>query len=397
MTTRIKTINELISEAVSNFKQVCDKEPTIYCCAPGRVNLIGGHTDYNEGFVLPMALPLVTVCAGAPLNPESKYCRIISSNIEKSKETIKLPIPENYFVSQDAVKGKKWSDYVVGTMLQFQVDQTIPPFALSIASSVPLGGGLSSSAALEVGVFTFLELLCGKPVSKSVEKAIACQNAEHLVGIPCGIMDQFISVMGKQGHMLLVDCKSREATQIPVLDPTVGVLITNSNIRHALGDGAYEDRKQKCEIAAQTMGKRSLRECNLSELNSFRDHMTNEMYERAFHVITEIERTKEAVEALKANDHDRFGKLITQSHISLRDNYQVSCKELDQIVSIANDMDGVFGSRLVGGGFGGCTVTWMKLDKTAEVIDAINKKYEGTATFYVVQASEGARLLSPST
>lgn len=397
MTTVIKSVNELLKEAIEGYRRMCgkDSEPSIFCCAPGRVNLIGGHVDYNEGFVLPMALPMVTVCVGGPTS-STDGCLLTTNAFIRSKpfqvERIQLPVTESYF-DEESNNARKtlWTDYIVATICRFAGH--VKPFAMSIASSVPLGGGLSSSAALEVGVYTFLELLDGETCSKSVTKALACQKAEHLVGIPCGIMDQFVSVMAKSGSLLFIDCRSLSTEDIVLQNTSIGVLITNSNVKHKLSESEYPLRRKMCQEAAKLLGVKSLRDGSLSKLHARKEEISEDMFKRAFHVITEIQRTSEAVTALKNEDHRKFGDLITASHESLRDNFDVSCKELDQLVEIANRVDGVYGSRLVGGGFGGCTVTWLEMDQTQAVIDAIKRQYDGNATFFICQPSEGARML----
>lgn len=272
----------------------------------------------------------------------------------------------------------------------------VPGFSAVIASSVPLGGGLSSSASMEVAFYTFLQQI--KPDDGvEVAKAVACQQAEHShAGVPCGIMDQFVAVLGKKGHALLIDCKSLEATPVPLSDSSLVILITNSNVKHSLTGSEYPTRRKQCEQAAAILGKNSLREATMKELEEAKGRLDEVTYKRALHVIKEIQRTEEAAEALKSAAYKDVGKLMIESHNSLRDLYEVSCPELDELVSAALEVEGVFGSRMTGGGFGGCTVTLLQAHAVEMTIQHIQERYSGNATFYVTTPSEGARVLSLS-
>lgn len=286
-----------------------------------------------------------------------------------------------------------WANYVKGVVQHYTV-KPLPAFKAVIASSVPLGGGLSSSASLEVAVYTFLQQLC-PDAGNQIEKALACQKAEHThAGVPCGIMDQFISVLGKEGHALLIDCRSLEATAVPLADSGLVILITNSNVRHELTGSEYPSRRKQCEEAAVIMGKSSLRDATLQDLEDAKDRLDSVTYRRVCHVIEETERTAKAAEALKSGAYQEFGKLMVESHNSLRDLYEVSCPELDILVTAAMEVDGVFGSRMTGGGFGGCTVTLLQSDATEKTINHIKERYSGSPTFYITTPSDGARVLS---
>uniref|UniRef100_A0A8C4UPJ2 Galactokinase n=1 Tax=Falco tinnunculus TaxID=100819 RepID=A0A8C4UPJ2_FALTI len=253
----------------------------------------------------------------------------------------------------------RWANYIKGVIQHYR-GGPVPGFSAVIASDIPLGGGLSSSAALEVATYTFLQQLCPDD-SDLVAKALACQKAEHtFAGMPCGIMDQFISVMGKEGHALLIDCRSLETTLVPLTDASLAVLITNSNVRHTLTGSEYPTRRRQCEEAAAALGKASLRDATMAELEAARSRLGEEVYRRARHVIGEIARTVQAAQALQDRDYRMFGRLMVESHNSLRDDYEVSCPELDELVAAALEVDGVYGSRMTGGGFGGCTVTLLE-------------------------------------
>jgi galactokinase len=255
-------------------------------------------------------------------------------------------------------------------------------FQAVIESSVPIGGGLSSSAALEVGTATLMEVITGTTLDP-VDKALLCQKAEHeFAGVPCGIMDQFASVMGQADHAMLLDCRSREIEQIPFADPNITVLIVNTNVKHELSGGEYAERRAQCEAAARKLGVPSLRDATLSQLESQHDKLDPVEFRRARHAISEIERTTEAAAAVKTGDWPRVGRLMYASHDSLRYDYEVSCRELDLLVDLARNVGpsaGVIGSRMTGGGFGGCTVSLVETAKVDAIAPHLVHSYR-TAT-----------------
>lgn len=358
--------------------------------APGRVNLIGEHTDYNGGFVLPMALQLGTVLVGSPT--QDGTISIVTTAAEADEpRRVQFPVPRAGSSLSPGLP--RWANYVKGVIQHYR-GGPVPGFSAVIASDIPLGGGLSSSASLEVATYTFLQQLCPDD-GDLVAKALACQKAEHtFAGMPCGIMDQFISVMGKEGHVLLIDCRSLETVLVPLTDASLAVLITNSNVRHVLTGSEYPTRRRQCEEAAAALGKASLRDATLAELEEVRSRLGDEVFRRARHVIGEIARTARAAQALQHRDYSTFGRLMVESHNSLRDDYEVSCPELDKLVAAALEVDGVYGSRMTGGGFGGCTVTLLDAGAAERAQQHIQEKYSGTATFYLTKPSEGAKALS---
>ena len=333
--------------------------------APGRVNVIGEHTDYNDGFVLPMAIERFTVTAADLASASST----ISINDALFKETAQIDVPGS------VTKGEpKWSNYIRGVIAGFQRrGEKIPALDLLVHSTVPVGGGLSSSAALEVSTATLLEAVTGTKLDP-VEKALLCQKAEHeFAGVPCGIMDQFISVMGQKNHLLLLDCRSRQTKLVPMNDPSVSLLIINTNVRHELGTGEYARRRAQCETATKILGVPSLRDADADALECAKSKMDAVVYHRARHVIGEIERTLHAAEGIRAGNWPTVGQLMYASHYSLRDDYEVSCAELDAVVEIAEGIGikgGVYGCRMTGGGFGGCCVALAK----ANTVEAVSKK-----------------------
>ncbi|XP_035414816.2 galactokinase [Cygnus atratus] len=357
--------------------------------APGRVNLLGEHTDYNGGFVLPMALQLGTVLVGSPT--QDGTISILTTS-ESADEPHRVQFPTPCESSPLSPGQPRWANYVKGVIQHYR-GGPVPGFNAVIASDVPLGGGLSSSASLEVATYTFLQQLCPDD-GDLVAKALACQKAEHtFAGMPCGIMDQFISVMGKEGHALLIDCRSLETVPVPLTDASLAVLITNSNVRHTLTGSEYPTRRRQCQEAAAALGKASLRDATMAELEAARGRLGEEVYRRARHVIGEIERTVQAARALQDRDYGTFGRLMVESHNSLRDDYDVSCPELDELVAAALEVDGVYGSRMTGGGFGGCTVTLLVAEAAERAQQHIQEKYSGTATFYISKPSDGAKVL----
>jgi len=389
MAQSYSTVEDLVGKAKDVFQKEYGCPPTHCGIAPGRVNLIGEHTDYNNGFVFPMALPMVTVSVGKMT--ENGFCRIVT-NSDIKDETNKVTDIKPSKLEKGSLQ---WANYTKGVIANFHAkDRLESGFDAAIVTSVPIGGGLSSSAALEVSFYTLLEELTGNLAKSKKEKALACQKAEHdYAGMPCGIMDQFVSIFGEKSNAVLIDCKRVEAETIHFDDPNCNVLIINSNVKHKLTGSEYPERRAKCFEAAELLGISSLREATVAEIDINKDLFAQDdvMYRRFKHVVTENDRTERAADCLQAQDYDAFGKLMVESHNSLKNDFEVSCPELDQLVDLALKCEGVYGSRMTGGGFGGCTVTLVEREFTEKAIETIKNGYEGTATFYVCQASEGAR------
>jgi len=378
--------------AAKNFSATFGRAPRWLVAAPGRVNLIGEHTDYNDGFVLPMAIERRTVIAAAPHGQRRITLR---SATTKGEAIIDLTRPVE--------RGEPaWSNYARGVLAGFQrLGATFDGFDALIDSDVPLGGGLSSSAALEVATATLLEAITGR-VLDPVEKALLCQRAEHeFAGVPCGIMDQFTSVMAKEGHLLLLDCRSRTTELVPLRDPSIAVLIINTNVHHELAGGEYARRRAQCEAAASALHVPSLRDATLDLLYEARAHMEPVAFRRARHVITEIERTRQAARAIRAGDWPATGQLMDASHASLRDDFEVSCAELDLVVELAQaigESGGIIGCRMTGGGFGGCAVSLVRVEAipqiTTQIAAAYRKKTGLEPTIFSSRPAGGARVLS---
>lgn len=389
MAFNFSTEQDLLKEAVKIFeKEFIGQVPEIAACAPGRVNLIGDHTDYNDGFVFPMALPLLTVIVGK--KNDTDKCVVVTEAKDAYKPVrVEFSVPTKETL---APGNPKWANYVKGVVQYFR--GTVVGFNAVIVTSVPIGGGLSSSASLEVSVYTFLEALTGETGTTKKDKALLCQKAEHkYANVPCGIMDQFISVMGQPGTALLIDCRSMQETAIPISDPEIAVIITNSNVKRSLASSAYAERLEQCQSAAKTLGKSSLRDASENDVEGLKEKHPL-LYKRAKHVVTENKRTEQAAEALKQGDLKTFGELMTASHESLKTDYEVSCTELDELVAAALEVDGVLGSRMTGGGFGGCTVTLAPKTIADKVIENMKRKYNGKPTFYITEPCDGTRILT---
>jgi len=388
-------VDEQLRRAAAAFEQAYGRPPTHAAVAPGRVNLIGEHTDYNGGFVLPMAIErqavLVAAPAPAPAPAPGRQARVRSAQVDGEAA---------FDVTADLAPGDpSWANYVKGAV-KGCLDAGLDPggFDAWLDSDVPAGGGLSSSAAIEVATATLMEVLSRKRLDP-VDKALLAQHAEHtFAGVPCGIMDQFISAMGEAGHALLIDCRSHEATQVPLDDPGVAVLIINSNVKHELTGGEYAERRAQCERAAKALGVELLRDANPASLEVARAKLDEVDYRRARHVVTEDVRTLAAVEALRARNYPAVGAAMVASHASLRDDFEVSTPELDLLVELAVERDGVIGSRMTGGGFGGCTVTLVRADAAAAVADAVTAAYQQQTGIepaaFVSRPAAGARPLA---
>jgi len=382
---------DAVARASATFRARFGRAPAHLVAAPGRVNLIGEHTDYNDGFVLPMAIERDTAIAAAPV--DGTVATVFSAGLRESA-TVDLAQPLE--PSRPA-----WTNYIRGVIAGFQREGiTVPAFQAVIESDVPPGGGLASSAALEVAAATFFEALCRRSLDPS-RKARLCQRAEHeFAGVPSGIMDQLTSVTAVAGHALLIDCRSFAVTPVPMADSSIAILIVNTQVRHDLASGEYARRRAECEEAARFLGVPALRDATLASLTSSRTGLDATLVTRARHVISENQRTVDAAAALTAGDWSRMGSLMYASHASLRDDYEVSCRELDAVVEIAagiGEAEGIYGCRMTGGGFGGSAVCLVKSDAVIAAGDAISRDYErriGHAPeLFVSRPGPGARIL----
>ncbi len=351
--------------------------------APGRVNLIGEHTDYNQGLVLPMALELACYAAAAPRS--DGRLRVFSDNLGEAREWALEDLPH-------LAPGRHWSDYPLGVARELLgAGYAIRPSNLLIASTVPPGSGLSSSAALEVSVA--LALLEGRSI-EPLELVRLCRRAENeFVGAPCGIMDQYVAVFGRAGAALRIDCRSLEHQAVD-LPEGIAVLAVNTMVKHELGRSAYPERVAQCREAAARLGAESLREVSLEQLEGERARLPEIPYRRARHVVSENRRVEDFIAACGRADLEAMGRRLTESHVSLRDDYEVSCEELDFLVETALSLPGVLGARMTGGGFGGCTVNLLRAEAAEGFRAAISRAYRArfglTPEVYPCVPSAGA-------
>jgi galactokinase len=363
--------------------------------APGRVNLIGEHTDYNEGFVLPIAIDRRTVVAAGRRKDGNIRVRSIDLGEEAS-----LSLDAD---SQDG--GPDWFRYVVGVARTLKDELQLPLVGcdLAISSDVPMGAGLSSSAALEISIGLALWNLSGAKLNPR-SLALAAQRAEHVfAGTRCGVMDQFAAVFGRKDHALLIDCRSLESTPIRLQLTDHAIVVCDTKVEHELAASAYNDRRAECELVVAQLRKavpeiKSLRDVGVNDLERFAALLPAPLDRRARHVVSENDRTIRAAAALAKSDVSEFGVLMQQSHESLRDDFEVSCRELDTMVELALSHEGVYGARMTGGGFGGCTVNVVRRDVVLEFQDFIAAGYKREtgldAEIYLVAAADGAHEMS---
>lgn len=367
---------------ISSFHRFYGKEPLLFG-APGRVNLIGEHTDYNGGFVLPAALDRETVAAVTPRDDRKIVVRSLSLDADSE---IDLDLPEK------KLRGD-WLDYIEGVARVLESKgYKLRGVDMLIMSDVPGGAGLSSSAALEVSVGLALSEISGYSIDKT-ELALACQQAEHeYVGANVGIMDQFVAAMGKPGYALLIDCRELTSTPVKLDTEDATIVICDTGVKHELASSEYNARRHECEEAVALLseflpGITQLRDVGSAEFAKYADRLPDVIMRRARHIVTENERTLAAAEAMKNNDLITFGNLMRQSHLSMRNDFEISCRELDLMVGLAEETGYVFGARMTGGGFGGSTVNLVERGRVDEfskkVLPAYNAETELEGKIYV--------------
>ncbi|WP_200761488.1 galactokinase [Poriferisphaera corsica] len=385
-------IQAQLSSLCDQFSTFFKEAPTHAAIAPGRVNLIGEHTDYNDGFVLPMAIERQTLMVASFRDDDQVHLKSTAFD-EKAIFSLSSNIPTGE---------PTWSNYLRGPISYCLEKGITPPsgFNVLLDSTVPGGGGLSSSASLEVAMATLVETLADKNLDP-VQKALICQKAEHIyAGTPCGIMDQFISAMGQEGSALLIDCRSHETTPVKLDDPNIVIIITNSNKAHELSGGEYAERREQCESAARTLGVKALRDATLDQLKDAREKLDPVTYRRALHIITENQRTLEAASVLNNGNFLAMGPLMFASHESMKNDFEITTPELDLLVTLAADMaeQGVIGSRMTGGGFGGCTVTLAYAEYAMPIMKSLCTRYrEQTGiepSAFITRPAAGARPLT---
>lgn len=362
-------------------------EPDLFVRAPGRVNLIGEHTDYNDGFVLPCAIDYETVVAIQRRDDDQVV--VIAADYANQRDEFSLVQPIEPHADQ------LWSNYIRGVVKYLlEKDVSLKGLNMVVAGNVPQGAGLSSSASLEVAIGESFNQAYQLGLSPAAI-ALNGQEAENkFVGCNCGIMDQMISASGRQDHALLLDCRSLETRLIPM--PTdLAVLIVNSNVRRGLVDSEYNTRRQQCETAARHYGVKALRDLDLATLEAGKAGLDEACYRRARHVVGENARTLAAADALAQGDLVRLGELMGQSHAAMRDDFEITVPPIDGLVEIIKARIGSEGGvRMTGGGFGGCVVALLRPEKVAEVIAVVEAEYPARfglkADCYVCRASAGA-------
>ena len=359
--------------------------------APGRVNLLGEHTDYSGGFCMPAALSFNTLIAATPRTDDVLRLRSLDYH-----EMVEVPLAGLEAWRTGAGAGH-WGAYLAGVAWSL-MDRGVKVGGadLSLTGNVPQGAGLSSSASVEVAAATAMLALTGAALPGS-QVALTCQRAENVyVGAPCGIMDQYISACGVEGHALAIDTRALTAELAPIPD-ALRLVVCNSMVRHSVGGGEYGQRRQEVEEAAAAIGVKELRDATLADLEAARPRMSVEAFKRGRHVISDSQRVVDGVAALRAGDTSEFGRLMSAAHVSYRDDFEASCMECDLLVELAMELPGCLGSRLTGGGFGGCTVSLVTAGRAEAFAAALQAKYQEktgvVAQVFVCEIADGAGVL----
>ncbi len=378
----------LVQKVRDQFQEQFQTSPVVVF-SPGRINLIGEHTDYNEGYVLPAAIDMGIVLAIQ--KSKEPYCTATAINISESFSfplDQRTPIPEG-----------GWQNYIMGVVYEIlNKDRTIAPFNVVFGGNIPPGAGLSSSAALENALVFGLNELFQLGLSK-MEMILLSQAAEHtFAGVQCGIMDQYASMFGKQNTALFLDCRTLQAEVIPFRNDEFSLILLDSKVKHNLADSAYNDRRNTCSGVAQQLGVPALRDLDVQTLLDNRQKFENDIFQKALFVLEENNRVLNAVIALRNNDLKTLGTLLFESHAGLQHQYKVSCEELDLLVDVARKSDDVPGARMMGGGFGGCTLNLVKTEKIDSFIHTAKEEYKArfnkAITAYHVTTGTGTRLIT---
>lgn len=387
----------LREKVTEKFRERFGYDPAYIVRAPGRVNLLGEHVDYNDGFVLPIAIDRATWLAFSP--SQTPQTTLVA--VDLSEET--LFTPETLSAKTDTAGRSlpSWALYPAGVMWALGETQLNTPALNGVyTSDVPQGSGLSSSASVEMA-FAFAWQTLGGWFLPPMERALLGQKAENqYVGVNCGIMDQFASACGEENRLLLLDCRSLEWRTLP-LPKNTAIVIADTTKRRTLTSGEYNSRRADCEEAVRLLKKfvpdtKSLRDVNLETFNQFASHLPEQVHKRARHVVEEIERTQLSIPFLENGHIQQFGRLLNECHDSLRNLYEVSISELDVMVQVAQSLPGCYGARLTGAGFGGCTVNLVSMEKVEDFVNQLSAEYEAKTglrpEIYICQASPGATL-----
>jgi galactokinase len=392
-------MNQKIIEAISKtHREIFGRDPQHIARAPGRVNLLGEHVDYNDGFVLPAAIDRATYVAFSPAS--APHSTLVASDFNQqaqfSAETVSAK------TQPDSSPLPEWGLYPAGVMsVILEKNLLAAPMNAVFASDVPRGSGLSSSASVEMAFMIAWQTLGGWELP-AMQRALLGQKAENrYVGVNCGIMDQFASACGVENQLLLLDCRSLDWKTIPLPDD-VSIVIADTTVRRKLTSGEYNKRRSACEEAVRILqreiiGIRSLRDVSPDDFNRLAKQLPAEVEMRARHVVEEIQRSDQAEALLNSKEIGQFGRLMNECHASLRDLYEVSCPELNVMVNIAQRLDGCFGARLTGAGFGGCTVNLVANDHVESFARTLAQEYESQTRLkpeiYITRASMGASLI----
>lgn len=374
------------------YKNIFTDEPLLFR-SPGRLNLIGEHTDYNMGFVLPAAIDKAIYFAISPRTDTT--CKLFAADLNEAYE----------FSLENLSKSPKgWANYLVGVVDQLtKAGYKIKGFNCVFGGDIPIGAGLSSSAAIEAGLAYALNHLFDLGIDKLSLVKLAQKAENEFVGVNCGIMDQFINIFGESGNALRIDCRSLEYELVPFDYDHISVVFFNTNVSHSLASSEYNLRREECNKGVEIIKKefptvQSLRDVQPEMLESFKTKMEPLTYRRCKYVVCENERLLKACDALKVHDLTTFGSLLFQTHEGLSRNYEVSCPELDFLVEAVKEFPSVYGARMMGGGFGGCTINIIKNEVVDEVTSLIAKKYKEKfnreATVYVTKISAGTSIIS---
>lgn len=378
----------LVTKIKTKFTQTFKTEP-LMIFSPGRINIIGEHTDYNDGFVFPAAVNKGIVVA-------------IQKSASTQSKAYAVDMDEEITFALDTLKPSKegsWENYVFGVISELQnKNNVIGNFNIAFGGDIPGGAGMSSSAALENSVVFGLNELFGLKLSKE-EMILISQKAEHnYVGVKCGIMDQYASMFGIENHALLLDCRTVKSKSFKIDFNDYELILINTNVKHSLSDSAYNDRRSVCESIAEMLNVKALRDATEFDLESIKVKVTPENYQKALFVIQENNRVIQASKAIEANDLKKLGALIYASHDGLQNQYKVSCEELDFLVTQAKLSSHVLGARMMGGGFGGCTINLIAKahSKTfiTETSKAYKSKFNKDCSVYAVELSNGTHIIS---
>ncbi|MFA9187361.1 galactokinase [Flavobacterium magnesitis] len=381
----------LINKTTSYFKETFGSEPTKIVLSPGRINIIGEHIDYNDGYVLPAAIDKI-------------ICFAFEKNNTNTSKVIALDLNDSFEIDVTAevkLDDNDWTNYIRGVINQLKINGfQLEGVNCVFSSNIPVGSGLSSSAALECGFLFGMNDLFNLNI-KPIDIALLGQKAEHWVGIKCGIMDQFSSVMGLEDKVIKIDCRTLEYTYHDANFSDYSLILFDSNVKHSLMTSAYNERRQQCEegiaiVKANFPEIKSFRDCTEQTIIDLKDKMSHDVFRRSLFVVKEINRVIQACEALDDGKIELLGELMFATHDGLSKDYEVSCEELDLLVDLAKEETAVIGSRLMGGGFGGCTINLVKKGQEQQIKDKFSKLYNEAfgieLKIYDVKVSNGTSL-----